>query len=312
MGNTSRREFFEMLGIGAAATAWSGALRAAEARTTAPSVAATAEGLIRAAAAEDCLSLAMHSPTVCPAFKQCFQEYLEIVQLGGATPCRDSLVVSQLPRIREAWPAENEGKRIEEQLAFLLGSLCRLAADRNLGSAAGGVEEAGSARDRSLYRAAFVLREVCGDPDRAKFSANQIEGVLAAFWQRTLVRWHTFIPEGRDVEDWIARLSDAQQQIVDENQLFAKAFSDPDREKLEQFVVKANYYDPRDPVIRLARSLRDGRAGKEVEVERALAAASSRSRYGEAVRSGCRYLQAASAYFEHRATEQLLRESLSG
>jgi len=166
-----------------------------------------------------------------------------------------------------------------------------------------------------VYHDAFLLRELYGAGDLEPYgpavlepdpSAGGIDDLLRALWQRALIALHTFIPDESDPEGWVERLLAARQQFRVDLRRYAEALASPDPQKVQRFIADVGFYDRSDPLIRLARSLREG-AEEAIDLEGALAAAGEQSQYARALARGMRYLRAASGYFEGRLGEDDLR-----
>jgi hypothetical protein len=288
------------------------------------------ENITHTAVTDDCARLALHSPAICAPFKLCLNRHLEIARLGGITRSGGKFVTALLGRYREAWPNRRAGDLLEDKLAFVLGWLCHRAADLQMKPIFHAVD--GSCEldptDCSVYHDVFLFRQIYGsgqhepyspstlEADMASsvapqaFAVGEIESVLRAFWQRALLGLHTFIPDQADIEGWLERLFRARQQFYVDIARYAQAYSDPDPDMVRRFIVEVNFYDPCDPLIRLARSLQWGAADEGVDLQEAVEAAGSQSQYAQALRRGYLYLQAASDYFVGQIVQETLKDRL--
>jgi hypothetical protein len=288
------------------------------------------ENITHTAVTDDCARLALHSPAICDAFKECLGEHLEIARLAGVTRSGDRFTAELLGKFRDAWPKRKDGDLVPEKLAFVLGWLCHRAADRQMKPIfrATDANSTKSPTDCSVYHDVFLLREVYAGgkrepyspatveagmqscPAARAFEVAELEDLLRAMWQRALIGLHTFIPDRDDIEGWLERLFATRQQFYVDIERYAEAFADPDPDKMKRFVHDVNFYDGTDPIIRLARSLQRGEADEPIDLNDAIEAAASQSQYAQALRKGYLYTQAASEYFERRLDEATLRDQL--
>lgn len=288
------------------------------------------ENITHTAITDDCVGLALHSPTICDAFKECLGEHLEIARLSGSTRGGDRSTASLLARFRDAWPERTEGDMLPEKLAFVLGWLCHRAADRQMKPIfrATDAGDAAPPRDCSIHHDVFLLREIYAGGEREPYSpataeigmqslpaaqaldVDQIEDLLRAILQRALIGLHTFIPDRDDVEGWMERLFAMRQRFYIDIRHYAEVFANPDADKMKRFIHDVNFYDGADAIIRLARSLQHGSADETIDLAEAVEGAASQSQYAQALRKGYLYIQAASDYFERQLDEDTLRDRL--
>ena len=85
------------------------------------------------------------------------------------------------------------------------------------------------------------------------------------------------------------------------------AVADPDPDKVRRFITEVNFYDRGEPIIQAARALQ---RGEDVDPEAVCAAmrADAQSHYAQALKMGCGYLLAASAFFAGKLSAAELRE----
>lgn len=288
------------------------------------------ENITHTAVTDDCARLARYSSTICPAHKEVLGKHLEIARLGGITRAGGNHVLSLLKRYRVAWPGRQEGDLMAEKLAFVLGWLCHRAADLQMKPIFRAVDPDCPHRptDCSVYHDVYLFREVYGagkhEPyvsDSLAVSADSnaatraiqtsdVEGALRSLWQRALVALHTFIPDEEDVDGWLERVFQMRQQFYVDIRRYAEAFARPDPDKVQRFLIDVNFYEASDPLIRLARSIQEGRPDTTIDLHAAVEAAASQSQYAQALRRGMIYLQAASDLFEERIDDETFKDRL--
>jgi hypothetical protein len=281
------------------------------------------ENITHTAVTDDCARLAIYSPIICAPFKEVFAQQLEIARLGGLTRAGGKYVITLLDRYREKWPAAADGGLLAQKLAFVLGWLCHRAADLQMKPIFRKVDADCTLKptDCSVYHDVFLFREVYAggqgepySPGILSLEAGELEGALRSLWQRALVGMHTFIPDEQDVEGWLERLFATRQRFYVDIRRYARAYAQPDPDKVRRFLDEVNFYDGGDPLIRLARSIQAGTLGTEIDLPAALpaavSAAATQSQYAQALRRGYLYLEAASGYFEGQIDEEALADAL--
>lgn len=334
MYDANRRKFLKFVAKASACAALSGSsalsgpqnLRGSSTKATAQRHLTMPEDITRTCIATDCARLALHSPTICLAFKRCLNKnsddvepsesplptFLEIFQLAGVVHSNNRFCALKVREFRDEWPGRKNDNVLENKLTFVLGSLCYGAADRIVYSDVTTIDSDGSNNltDCSIYRDAFLIREMFALDRDAELKKRQIQGLLHSYWQRTLLVWHTFIPDTKDIDGWMERIFETHEQLHNNLSRYAEAICNPDTGKTKRFVDGPNFYDRRDPVIRLARSIQNGSVDKTVDLQKAIRAVGSQSLYAQALQKGYLYLQATSDYFDRRIDRASLFDQL--
>jgi hypothetical protein len=277
------------------------------------------ENITHTAVTDDCARLAIYSPSICAPFKEVLAQQLEIARMGGLTRSGGNFVVSLLGRYREQWPDAGDGGLLAQKLAFALGWLCHRAADLQMKPIFRAVDAncAEKPTDCSVYHDVFLFREVYvggqGEPyapEILSLDVGELESVFRSLWQRALIGMHTFIPDQEDVDGWLERLFETRQRFYVDIRRYAEAFAQPDPDKVRRFLDEVNFYDARDPLIQLARSIQVGAPEIEIDLTVALNAAATQSQYAQALRRGYLYLEAAGGYFVGQIDEEALADAL--
>jgi len=279
------------------------------------------EHITHTAVMDDGARLAMDSPDICADFKAVLRDRIAICRYTAMTRSGDMFTVRLLRDLRNHWPSRRAGDLSEEKLAFVLGWRCHLAADRTFKPVyrqlqpeyyLKGDDERGGASDVSVYHDVVVFREVY-DGGRAEpfrpgaldyrmeshsafrtLPAGAMERLVLAFWQRELLRIQT----RRDA----AHFQSNRIHLI----RYAQAFHSPDPDKLRRYIFEPNFYNPKDPIIVLARSIQRGSPRRDIDLKQALAAAPRQSQYAQALERAYEYLHAASEYFLGRIDEREL------
>lgn len=277
------------------------------------------ENITHTAVTDDCARLVLYSPSICAPFKEVLAQQLEIARMGGLTRSGGNFVTSLLGRYREQWPHAGDGGLLAQKLAFVLGWLCHRAADLQMKPIFRAVDAdcAEKPTDCSVYHDVFLFRQVYlgGQgkpyaPQILSLDVGELESVFRSLWQRALIGMHTFIPDQEDVDGWLERLFETRQRFYVDIRRYAEAFAQPDPDKVRRFLDEVNFYDARDPLIRLARSIQVGTPEIEIDLAAALNAAAKQSQYAQALRRGYLYLEAASGYFVGQVDAAALADAL--
>jgi hypothetical protein len=285
------------------------------------------ENITHTAVTDDCSRLAVHAPGVCEEFKQVLSEHRDVARLGGIARGADEFTVDLFSNFRDAYATAGKlDESLARKLAFTLGWLCHRAADRQMKPVFRELDPDCdlSPTDCSIYHDVFLFREVYGEgeehyipallepslnslPGAEGLNADAVEDLLRAVWQRALLGLHTFIPDPNDIEGWISRLISTRQTWRVDIQRYAEAYANPDPEKLRRFIEEPNFYNPKDPVIRLARSIQHGEP-LDMDVTKAVEAGFSQSQYARALSRGYIYIESATQYWEYYIEEDRLAQ----
>jgi hypothetical protein len=279
------------------------------------------EHITHTAVMDDGARLAIHSKEICEAFKLAFSKRLDIARFSAMTRSGDNFTVRLLRDVREKWPERRDGDMLVEKLAFLLGWRCHLAADRTFKPVYRILQpehymkpndDSSPPSDVTVYHDVTVFREVYGSgrndpfvpsaldyrleshPGAKGMPAGQLERLTTAMWQESLLGIQSVKPSNRF------------QKVILDVQRYAQAYHTPDPDLLRRYIVEPNFYDSRDPVIALARSIQRGEPRKDIDLAAAVAAAPKQSQYAQALERAYRYLAAASEYFTGKIGEREL------
>lgn len=288
------------------------------------------ENITHTAVTDDCRLLCLNSPDICEAFKECLRAHHDICRLGGVTRSGGGFMPVLLEQYSKQWANRQSSDVLEQKLAFVLGWHFHRAADLQMKgvfkAADGGCKE--DPTDCSVYHDAFMFRELyaCGHaepyspisleapprsmPAVSMVDVDAVEDLFRSFWQRALIGLHTFIPDQDDINGWMERLFKTRQEFYVDIRRYAEAFCNPDPDKTKRFIHDVNFYNPADPLIALARSLKTETPDSPIALAEPIELAASQSQYAQALRKGYLYVQAGSAYFEGKIDQQTYKTAL--
>ncbi len=266
------------------------------------------EYIAHIAAHDDCYALAKIDPLTSEWFLLALEHYPRVSRLGAVASRGDDYTVELLREAREAWPSE----AAEKMLAFLFGWRTHLAADRALKTLFRLLEpevylspELDSPSRMSIYQDLYLLREHYQDGARSPFHPGMLrqdhpctplDNLFAASWQVGLLGLHAFDRRVEQAEDWFAELLGVRQKFYVDVRRYDSEFSAIHDDYMEEVVKTHRFYDPDDGLIQLARAKHSDTSPPEVTIEESLEAAKVQSHYARALRRGCLYLRAASAF----------------
>ena len=229
---------------------------------------------------------------------------------------------------------------MEEKLAFVLGWRCHNAADRHFKPIYRKVQpeyyknETGvdadekNASDARIYHDLIVFREVYDSGKRKGFSPHfledslgghpaagsvavvPMEAAMGGVVQRSLLGLQSFAAKETDGERWLKRFEQRRQEFYIDIHRYARGIEAPPPGWLRRFILENNFYDRRDPLIRLARALHQGERNPDIGLDQAVEQAGRQSQYAQALRKAYLYMTACSEFFERKIGEAELRPRL--
>jgi hypothetical protein len=269
------------------------------------------ESITHTAIVDDVARIAAYAPGICGPFKEVLAEHLDIARLGGITRHGDRHNPRLLHLYRSEWQEQHD--EVAPKLAFVLGWMSHRAADRRMKKVFRELDsDCGmSPTDCSVYNDVICFREVYGAGENepylegilgeAEAEVSAAEDMFHGMWRRMLIRMHTFKPGDDDIETWLDNVVKFQQEMRVDLRRYAKAFADPDPDKMRRFIEEPNFYDSDDDIIRLARSLQAGRPDESIDLETALAEADEdtgqASQYAQMIARAFGYVRASSEYW---------------
>lgn len=258
------------------------------------------------------------------------RSHLNIVRLAGVTRSGGPFMPQLLEKIRDVWANRKDGDLLEKKLAFVLGWHCHRAADLQFKPVfvATDADCDKSPTDCSIYHDVFLFRKVYAsgregpyspttlethmqsDPTAKTLRIDQLEECFRSLWQQGFLRQHSFVKKRPYADNWIESLINKRQGLRVDIKRYAEAFTNPSPDKTRRFIVDINFYNGKDPLICLARSIQKGQPDRTIDLHQAIDAAKAQSLYAGALRKAYAYLQAASDYFQHQIDTESLKDKL--
>lgn len=272
------------------------------------------EHLVHTAIVDDCLVLIQRSTTLHPAFAAVVSEHAEVARLGGVTRYGDQYNPALLDQARIGYPWTDDTKAAP-RLAFVLGWMSHRAADRNFKQVFRRLDAncANKPTDCSVYHDVEALKQVYASnsfPFDAnlvdnKFHDTSLDHAIRSYVQRSLIALHTLTPDKADVGEWIDQLVHNRTRFTVDLTRYAAAYHNPDPDKVRRFLTEPNFYDAKDPILKMAR------AGVVAgPCDPLTACGPGQSLYATALTRAYGYIDAASRYFSRTIGEPELNELL--
>ena len=105
-----------------------------------------------------------------------------------------------------------------------------------------------------VYQDMFVLKQLA--EKSATQSIEDIEDLFLQMNPRMITRIHTLIPDFDDGENWTIRITDWRDELKLLIERYARAYVQPESDKMDRYVHQLEFYDPDDAVIKAARNHR--------------------------------------------------------
>jgi hypothetical protein len=242
----NRRQFAYVTALGSAVTAGT----RAGAAVTQPGRIPEAAGLITEMVfLDDSIRVAMYDPQLSASAKSALAEYADGFRDGALAPA-------------------GPGAKTPAQAALAAGRLASEALKQH--------RRPNSAEAR-LYQDIAVMRDLAAaaglDPSRP----GPVGDLLDVLHVRRRLALHTLIPDDNNLETihpWLEGIVKWWRDERDLRVALAAAYTSPDKTKMKEFA--AGFYDPADPLIRLARGFQFG----QITPPDALPSALDRARQG--------------------------------
>ncbi len=269
---------------------------------------------------DDVFRLGALHPEIHPKFKELFASHRDSAHLGSVTRTADKWSADVIDWARDEYPKPEADRnaRVDDKLAFVLGSLTHRSADRltkPITNCWGKDASNGklNANESKIYQDVFAFREVYGSgrtPLAGPFSEDVLdapadeagkafEHCFRTLWRRGLIGMHTLNPDREHIHDWLTAFFDHVQTFPKSLELYAQIARDWPADKVRQYLVEKKFYHRDDIAIQTARNIQHGCRVNSEEVVAAIAATEdTHSRWGRALRKAIEYLLAAGELFE--------------
>lgn len=277
------------------------------------------EHITHLAVAEDSARLALQNKRFSPQIRAAMKKYPDALRLGSTTRSGDTFIFPLITEWKKDWKKDDER---EEQMAYIIGWAGHLAADRTFKPVFRITDLSHYVRgypgppNASIYHDAVTFgqvyqfgktvpfhpnalqKDIKGHVAADYVPVNRIESAIANNFAGNLANFKIFLPE--QIEDWKKQweeIENEKQRFYVEIDRYTEAhhYSDPNR--MRQYIIDANFYNPNDPIIQLARSIQKGEK-KDINLSQALQGTENQSLYAQSLKLGHDFLMACNDYFE--------------
>ncbi len=283
---------------------------------------------------DDVTRLAARHPEIDADLALILRTFREDAHLGTITRHADKWSADLLAKARDAMAEgedidPNAGRGVydggyaqgplaQRKIAFVLGSLTHRAADRltkpithTLPRQTDDPPRYGSTQppnESKILQDIFVFKEVyasgCeGDvPGLTQHVLSALTGepeanmehLFRILLRRAMIAMHTINPDDDHADEWLTAVLTRLQTFPKSMYQYAELAAHWPEDKVQQYLIKPNFYNRQDPLIRLARDLQRGSAADPRAVLDAHRACdTSASRYARALAKALDYLLAA-------------------
>ncbi len=277
------------------------------------------EHITHLAVAEDSARLVGYNPAFSARIKTAMEKYPEALRLGSTTRSGDTFILPLLTTWKNDW---QENDRRAEQMAYIIGWAGHLAADRTFKPVFRITDLAYYTRGypgpshASIYHDTVMFEQVYQSGQATPFHpsalqknieghaaadyvpVNRVESALASNFAGNLASIRTFLPQA--IEDWNSQwrtLDGEKQKFYVGIERYTDAYHNSDPSRRRQYIIEANFYNPNDPIIALARSIQQGEKSS-IKLSTALENTDNQSLYAQSLKLGYDFLMACSDYFE--------------
>ena len=283
------------------------------------------EHVTHIAVAEDSARVAAYDPDFSPIFKQCIERFPNAVRWGSTSRSGDTFILPLIAKWREEWQNTPEQ---QEKLAYIIGWAGHLAGDRTfkpvfrITDLAYYVRGYPGPSHASIYHDAVMMHEAFDDGHRAPFHpsvlrpmlkghpaadvvpVDKIENAFAMSFGNDMAQFKRFLATNRNREKGFLENTDSEmQKFYVEMDRYTEAYCTPDAARIRKYILKPNFYNRSDDIIRIAEKMKMG-VMPDISLQKALAASSEQSLYAQALALGHQFYMAASDFFHERISKE--------
>ena len=275
------------------------------------------EYIVHTSVAEDCFNILLISDDIIPLFKEVIKKHRRFAHLGSITRGGDKFIVNLISKYKKEW-----NDNFEHRLAFVLGWLCHRATDREMKPLYRELEPESSIspKDCSIYQDVFIFKEFYLKNSSKALLEDKMEStnivnplileLARLILQRLLIEIHTLIPDKENIEIWIDKLFKLKQDFYVDIKRYEDVLNKPDKEKFRKFILESNFFNENDPLIIVAKKLREKTIVNPDEVRKAIYS-KNESFYARSIRLSYEYIFSASEFFQDKIREDELTNRLN-
>ncbi len=295
------------------------------------------EHLTHVAVYEDTCRMVERSNKISPALKTCLQEQYDSGMICSGSRGNHLFAVPILRTCRKQWKNGDRSPETQQKIAGALGWLTHRAADLHAKPLFWAVDDEKNPKysgdEYRIYHDAVVLKKVYkgGKTDTLsayeyfspallephmksergsyEFQLDRVEPYFTRFWQTEFVKLHHFSSEFENSQDWFTKLFKNIQDYSENLKKYFDAFHSPDPDKMQKYIIKPNFYDENDTLIRYVRAIQGG-SEPAVELETAIESDDNASDYAQMIKKSYEFLTAANRYFHEEINDTQIYDAV--
>lgn len=148
-------------------------------------------------------------------------------------------------------------------------------------------------------------------PASGKFDIEGLETAVSHYYMNEFLLNQSFLANVENFDSWFDMFFASRQKFSEDLDMYIHANINPDKVKQGKYVDIYRYYTDNDQIIRLARSIQDGKPDGSIRLEVAIDAAKNQSMYAKILANSYIMLCYASDYFDGKTDKDALYDVLN-
>jgi hypothetical protein len=247
----------------------------------------------------DCVSrLGQGSGFIHASLKHCISPDIRFIvpgnafRIGGLAPFSRQEIMASLNDFKATWNSGSQNQAKSQQLALLAGGLCHGGILNELKKADHFQEVSPSGNlEHRIYQDGKVIREYLTSGNQMGLEEEKdLHGLFREMIPRTLVRFHTIMPDDEDAAGWVRKTAKWREQTDLYFGELATAIANPDDGKLEKYIKSPSFFDGSEPIIQRVSYFAKISELNTKEAERLISRSADGSVFGKALAKGYQML----------------------
>ena len=233
--------------------------------------------------------------------------------MGGTMPFAPPALLDPLLAQVETWRAGTQDQAAATRLALLAGALVHAGIDQALAPALPVSWDATERAEAQVYQAATLLRHYLtkGQPLGAE-DAAALHGLWMEMVPRTLIRFHTIMPDEAAGAAWVPRMADWRARFFQHSQALAQAVAQPQGGKQRRYVEETRFFAGQDAILQRVSAFERVALIDQAEADSLLALPAGTSHSARALATGYGFLITLGAVIAGTAKPRALADLVRG
>ncbi len=253
----------------------------------------------------DCVSrLGQGSGFIQASLKHCISPDIRFIvpgntfRLGGLAPFSRQEIMASLEDFKATWSSGAQDQAKSQQLALLAGSLCHGAMLDELKRADHFQDKSPSGNlEHRIYQDGKVIREyLTTGKEMGPEAEKELHGLFREIIPRTLIRFHTVMPDDEDAPGWVRNTAKWRNQTDLYFGELATAIANPDEGKLEKYIKGPSFFRGSEPIVQRVSYFAKISELSSKEADRLISASVDGSVFGKALAKGYQMLKDLNGY----------------